>query len=53
MDFAAALSSHFVKEKSGAAIFLRSKGADGNEHLGALLRCCMAVKIGGTSNLDK
>ena len=53
MDFAAALSSHSVNEQSVAAIFLRSKGADGAEHLAALLRCCTAVKTNGTSKLDK
>jgi len=53
MDFAAALSSDSVREQSGAAVFLRSKGADGAEHLAALLRCCTAVKTVGTSKLDK
>ena len=53
MDFAAALSSDSVREQSGAAIFLRSKGADGAKSLAALLRCCMAVKIGENTTLDK
>ncbi len=53
MDFAAALSSDSVRDQSGAAIFLRSQGADGAEHLAALLRCCMAVKTGENATLDK
>ena len=53
MDFAAALSSDSMREQSGAAIFLRSQGADGADHLDALLRCCMAVKTGENSTLDK
>ncbi|MFY7875581.1 MAG: hypothetical protein ACOVQM_09065 [Pirellula sp.] len=53
MDFAAALSSDSVREQADAAIFLRSKGADGAEHLAALLRCCAAVKTSERSTLDK
>ena len=53
MDFAAALSSDSVRQQSGAAIFLRSQGAEGAEHLAALLRCCVAVKTGENSTLDK
>lgn len=53
MDFASALSSDSVREQSCAAVLLRSTGADGAEHLAALLRCCMAVKTGENATLNK
>ena len=51
MDFSANLQSSSVRDQSYAAIVLRAEGADGAEHLHALLQKCQAIDQ--TKELDR
>lgn len=51
MDFAANLRSPSVKDHCTAAIFLCAEGANGAEHLPALLRRCQEIDVNG--HLDR
>lgn len=45
MDYAKSLKSDSVKIQAGAALFLRTEGANGYPHLPELLRCCQAIDL--------
>lgn len=51
MDFAAKLRSPSVRDHADAAIFLQAEGANGAEHLSALLQKCQSIDL--TRVLDR